>query len=216
MIIAAILTFGTGVAFCSGLADECLVSHPQERVVSVRHLKVRLSSREPNRSGEQAFKKEQYVCEASVLQNDASRIHRMIEALLDPKTWLFALLSGLANVPKGLSNQSAVIIASIGFSILQTTLLGCFIGVIETVAIWTACVISSRVIIFVYYLPNIPGTILANTLPWTNKIGLLFSVWMIIISLSLISAIRQAYQAHYNQCYYADCIRLSLPLFPPT
>jgi hypothetical protein len=92
------------------------------------------------------------VCEASVLQNDASRIHRMIEALLDPKTWLFALLSGLANVPKGYResephahlthieflrprNQSAVIIASIGFSILQTTLLGCFIGMVEIVAI---------------------------------------------------------------------------------
>jgi hypothetical protein len=81
-------------------------------------------------------------------------------------------------------NQSAIIIASIGFSILQTTLLGCFIGMVEIVAIWTACVISSR-FIFVYYLPNIPGTFLANTRPWINKIGLLFSVWMISVSFLL-------------------------------
>jgi hypothetical protein len=87
-------------------------------------------------------------------------------------------------------NQSAIIIASIGFSILQTTLLGCVIGVGETVAIWTACVISSRTgsrawVIFVYYLPNNLGTILASTLPWTNNIRLLFSVWMISVSFLL-------------------------------
>ncbi|KAJ7358096.1 hypothetical protein DFH08DRAFT_953286 [Mycena albidolilacea] len=171
MIITAILTFGTSIAFWLVVPDSPTSAWfltPQERVVSVMRLKANQTGVENKH-----FKKEQYVCEASVLQNDASRIYRMIEALLDPKTWLFALLSGLANVPKGLSNQSAVIIASIRFSILQTTLLGCVIGVGETVVIWTTCVISSRTgsrawVIFVYYLPNNLGTILASTLPWTN------------------------------------------------
>ncbi|KAJ7729403.1 MFS general substrate transporter [Mycena maculata] len=117
---------------------------------------------------------------------------QMIEALLDPKTWLFALFSGLANVPK--RNQSALIIASFGFTTQQTSLLGCVLGVVEALAIWTGVIICARTgsrtwIIFLYCLPNILGIILVNTLPWGNKIGLLCSVWLTIISLSWISTI---------------------------
>ena len=47
--------------------------------------------------------------------------HRMIEALLDPKTWLFALFSALDNVPNSLTNQRQIIISSFGFTYLDTT-----------------------------------------------------------------------------------------------
>lgn len=108
---------------------------------------------------------------------------RMIEALLDPKTWLFALFSALDNIPNSLTNQRQIIVSSFGFTPLQTTLLGCVDGVVEIVTIWTGVNIAARLpnsIAYVgvlYMIPNVMGVFLINFLPWSNKLGLLFSVW---------------------------------------
>ncbi|QRW17894.1 major facilitator superfamily transporter [Rhizoctonia solani] len=105
-------------------------------------------------------------------------------ALTDPKTWLFALFSCLDNIPNSLTNQRSIIVNSFGFSTLQTTLLGCVDGVIEIVTIWTGVTLAvkwedSRAYVAVlYFIPNVLGSILVNVLPWSNKIGLLFSVWI--------------------------------------
>lgn len=108
----------------------------------------------------------------------------MIEALTDPKTWLFALFSALDNIPNSLTNQRQIIVSSFGFSPLQTTLLGCVDGVIEILTIWTGVTLAARLrdargyVGAVYFIPNILGCILVNVLPWKNKVGLLFSVWL--------------------------------------
>ena len=113
-----------------------------------------------------------------------SHILRMVEALTDPKTWLFALFSALDNVPNSLTNQRQIIVASFGFSPFQTTLLGCVDGVVEIVTIWVGVSIASRVpnsrayVGTLFMIPNILGVFLVNFLPWENKIGLLFSVWI--------------------------------------
>ena len=107
----------------------------------------------------------------------------MIEALLDPKTWLFALFSALSNIPNSLTNQRQIIVSSFGFTPLQTTLLGCVDGVVEIVAIFTAVNIAARLpnsIAYVgvlYAIPGLMGVFLINFLPWSNKVGLLFSIW---------------------------------------
>ena len=109
---------------------------------------------------------------------------RMIEALLDPKTWLFALFAALDNVPNSLTNQLSIIVSSFGFTYLQTTLLGCVNGVVEIVTIWTGVQLAAHFpnsIAYVgacYFVPNILGVFLLNLLPWHNKIGLLFSQWL--------------------------------------
>ncbi len=108
----------------------------------------------------------------------------MIEALLDPKTWLFALFSALDNIPNSLTNQRSIIVSSFGFTNLQTTLLGCVDGVVEIVTIWTGVTLAARIpnsrayVGSAYLLPNILGVFLVNFLSWNNKIGLLFSVWL--------------------------------------
>ena len=108
----------------------------------------------------------------------------MIEALLDPKTWLFALFSALDNIPNSLTNQRQIIVSSFGFTPLQTTLLGCVDGVVEVVTIWTGVNIAARLpnsIAYVgvlYMIPNVMGVFLVNFLPWSDKVGLLFSVWI--------------------------------------
>ena len=108
----------------------------------------------------------------------------MIEALTDPKTWLFALFSALDNVPNSLTNQLQIIVSSFGFTPLQTTLLGCVSGVVEIVTIWTGVNLAARIpnsrayIGFLYFIPNVLGVLLINFLPWSDKVGLLFGVWM--------------------------------------
>jgi hypothetical protein len=110
-------------------------------------------------------------------------IHRLIEALLDPKTWLFALFSALDNVPNSLTNQRQIIVSSFGFTNLQTTLLGCVDGLVEIVTIWTGVTLAARYknsiayVGVIYFIPNVIGVFLINFLPWGNKVGLLFAQW---------------------------------------
>ncbi|KAJ7141964.1 major facilitator superfamily domain-containing protein [Mycena crocata] len=180
MIITGVLTLITSLSFWFFFPDSptnAWFLTPQERAIAVMRLK-------ENQTGveNKHFKKEQ-----------------MIEALLDPKTWLFALFSALDNVPN--RNQRQIIVSSFGFTTLQTTLLGCVDGVVEIITIWTGVTIAARTgsrawVSFVYFIPNVLGTILVNVLPWSNKVGLLFSVWLtgvgttgFVISLSWVSAV---------------------------
>lgn len=122
----------------------------------------------------------------------------MIEALLDPKTWVFALFSALDNVPNSLTNQRQIVVSSFGFTTLQTTLLGCVDGIIEIVTIYTGVQLASRIpnsrwwVGAVYFIPNVLGTLLINFLPWSDKVGLLFGVWITGASQPLFCASRMA------------------------
>ncbi|THV06911.1 MFS general substrate transporter [Dendrothele bispora CBS 962.96] len=117
--------------------------------------------------------------------NESSLYTRMYEALLDPKTWLFALFSALCDVPNSLSNQRQIIVSSLGFTNLQTTLLGCVDGIVEIVIIWSGVEIAARIpnsrgyVAAIYFLPSVLGVLLINLLPWENKVGLLFSQWFL-------------------------------------
>ncbi|KAI0321964.1 major facilitator superfamily domain-containing protein [Amylostereum chailletii] len=118
------------------------------------------------------------------VENKHFKKEQMIEALTDPKTWLFALFSALDNVPNSLTNQRAIIVSGFGFTRLQTTLLGCVDGVVEIVTIFTGVKLAARYpnstawVGIAYFIPNILGVFLVNFLPWSKKVGLLFSVWL--------------------------------------
>jgi len=90
----------------------------------------------------------------------------------------------LDNVPNSLTNQRQLIVQSFGFSTLQTTLLGCVDGVVEIFTILTGVWIAARIpnsrayVSIIYMIPNVLGVFLVNFLPWENKVGLLFSVWL--------------------------------------
>lgn len=127
---------------------------------------------------------EQYVHTPRNITAHLTLFLRFYEALLDPKTWLFALFSALDNVPNSLTNQRQIIVSSFGFSNLQTTLLGCVDGLIEIVTIFTGVRLAARYtnarayVGTIYFLPNILGVFLINFLPWENKVGLLFGQWL--------------------------------------
>ncbi|KAF8188672.1 MFS general substrate transporter [Pholiota molesta] len=184
MIITGILTLCTAAAFlCLFVPDSptnAWFLTPTERSIAVRRIK-------ENQTGveNKHFKKEQ-----------------LIEALLDPKTWLFALFSALDNVPNSLTNQRQIIVSSFGFTNLQTTLLGCVDGLVEIVTIWTGVTLAARYknsiayVGVIYFIPNVIGVFLINFLPWGNKVGLLFAQWTtgvgttgFVLSLSWVSSV---------------------------
>jgi len=167
MIIAGILTLITAALFFFLFPDSptnAWFLTPEEKVNAVQRIK-------ENQTGveNKHFKKEQ-----------------MIEALMDPKTWLFALFSALDNVPNSITNQLQIIVLSFGFTTFQTTLLASVIGVVEIVTILSGVTIASRIqnsrawVGIIYFVPNLIGVFLVNFLPWRDKVGLLFSVWMAV------------------------------------
>ena len=108
----------------------------------------------------------------------------MYEALCDPKTWLFALFSAMAMVPTSLFYQHQIIVSSFGFSPIQVTLLGCVNGIIAITTYLTGVWLVGRFhnsrcyVAVIYLIPNIIAVFNMNLLPWSSKIGLLFSQWM--------------------------------------
>ena len=108
----------------------------------------------------------------------------MIEAFMDPKTWLFALFAGFNNVPNSVSNQAQLIIVAFGYNTLQTTLLASVTGIVEIVAIFTSVTISSRFpnsiawVGIANFIPCLLGTFLIIFLPSHDKVGLLFGLWI--------------------------------------
>ncbi|KZV92894.1 MFS general substrate transporter [Exidia glandulosa HHB12029] len=165
MIITGTITLIVAASYWVWFPDSPTTARfltPRERAVAIERIKV-------NQTG---------------VENKKFKREQLIEALTDPKTWLFALFSALDNIPNSLTNQRSIIVKSFGFNVLQTALLGCVDGIVEIVTIWTGVTLVSKwknsraYVAVIYFIPNIAGTIMINTIPWENKIGLLFSIWL--------------------------------------
>ncbi|TFY80577.1 hypothetical protein EWM64_g3440 [Hericium alpestre] len=165
MIMTGTMTLITAICFFLFFPDSPTTAWfltPDERAKAVQRIK-------SNQTGveNKTFKKEQFI-----------------KAITDPKTWLFALFSALDNIPNSLTNQRSLIVKSFGFTPLHTTLLGCVDGVVEIVTIFTGVKLAARIpnsrayVAIAYFLPNIIGVFLVNFLPWSDKVGLLFSIWL--------------------------------------
>ncbi|KKY23933.1 putative allantoate permease [Phaeomoniella chlamydospora] len=110
--------------------------------------------------------------------------HQFIEALKDPKTWLFFLHAWSQEMANGTTNQYSLIIQSFGFTTAETTLLGCVSGGTALVSLLTAAVIlhtttNCRAWLSAFsYLFCIVSAVLLMTLPWSNKWGLVTGIWI--------------------------------------
>ncbi|KIK53325.1 hypothetical protein GYMLUDRAFT_179067 [Collybiopsis luxurians FD-317 M1] len=182
MIITGLLTFVLAICFWFLFPDSptnAWFLTPRERAIAVQRIR-------ENQTGveNKHFKKEQ-----------------LKEVLWEPRTWLFFVFSIVDNIPNSLLNQGTLIISSFGFTTIQVTLLGCVAGVIEIATIWSGVEISARIpnsrayVGCIYFIPCLLGVFLVNFLPWTNQVGLLFSVWLcttqimaFVISLAWVSS----------------------------
>ncbi|KAI5984683.1 MFS general substrate transporter [Pisolithus albus] len=135
---------------------------PDERVKAVQRIK-------ENQTGveNKHFKKEQFM-----------------EAIRDPKTWLFAAFSVFDNVPNSLTNQQSLLVASLGFTYFQTTLLTMIPGVVEILTIYSGVRLAAHLkngrayVGAVYFVPALVGIAIVNLLPWSDTAGLLVGQFM--------------------------------------
>ncbi|KAH9917079.1 MFS general substrate transporter [Fomitopsis serialis] len=158
VIITGILTLITSVCFFLMFPDSPTTAWfltPEERVLAVQRLQANQTGVENKR-----WKREQFI-----------------EALTDPKTWLFAAFSAFDNVPNSLTNQQQLIIANFGFTTLQTTLLAMVNGFVEIATIFTGVNLAARLpnsrayVGTIYFMPTMLGIMLQQG--WT-----LFGQWM--------------------------------------
>ncbi|EXJ91985.1 hypothetical protein A1O3_00535 [Capronia epimyces CBS 606.96] len=135
--------------------------------------------------------RQKYVCLVRIQGNNTGledkkiKWYQVRECLLDPKTWLLALFSCAQNIPNGgLVTFAAIIVTGLGYSPLNTTLLGIPTGVLATVWQLLLSVPSSRVpnsrcaIIAVANLVPMICAILMWKLPRSNKHGLLAAYYV--------------------------------------
>ncbi|KAJ5506333.1 Major facilitator superfamily domain general substrate transporter [Penicillium expansum] len=114
-----------------------------------------------------------------------SPIHaKFIEAIQDPKTWLFFLHAWSQEMANGVTNQYSLIIKSFGFTVLQTTLLGTVSGAVSFVSLITAAITLYHTkncrawLSLIAYIPGALSSILLLSLPWSNRWGLIAGIWI--------------------------------------
>ncbi|KAG9127441.1 hypothetical protein FRC07_013758 [Ceratobasidium sp. 392] len=118
------------------------------------------------------------------LNHRAWKPEQFYEALRDPKTWLFASFALCNNIPTSIGIQRSLIVESFGFTRFQTTLLGTLDGVIEIITIYTGVTLveyfgDARAYVgSAYMVSDVLSAVLVTSLPWSNKIGLLISVYL--------------------------------------
>ncbi|KAI9639879.1 MFS transporter [Dioszegia hungarica] len=110
---------------------------------------------------------------------------QFFEALYDPKTWLIFCINLVLNIPNGgLVTFNSIIVASLGFTIQQTTLLGIPTGVISWISSlffgWLAVKTGQRcyAAMAACVIPLV-GTILLYTVPRSNIGGSLVSLYLV-------------------------------------
>ncbi|KAJ6787508.1 hypothetical protein PWT90_02271 [Aphanocladium album] len=165
MFICGVITiiFGAFVYFM--LPDSPLYANfltKEERAKAVLRIKDNHSGIEQKR-----FKKEQFI-----------------EAIKDPKTWLFAAHSLTQEMANGTATQYSLLIKSFGFTVLQTTLLGAVLGAMNFLSLATAALVlhytrNSRAWISLFaYIPVALSSILLLSLPSENRWGLVAGIWV--------------------------------------
>lgn len=142
----------------------------------------------------------------SSIEQKTFKPHQFIEAIKDPISWLFFLFCLMNMLENSTTYQASTIYTSLGFNRLTTTLL---------IAVQTAfsitCAISgsfalsrfrkqSCIVAAVWMFPAFLGALLAITIPYDNKAGLLGGIFLTrsngtayIISLSLCQATAAGY-----------------------
>jgi len=114
------------------------------------------------------------------VENKKFKKEQMIEALQDPKTWIFAVFAALTQIANSLTNQQSIILKSFGFTTLQTTLLNCAWGAITIFDIWSGVALAARFnqrayVGVAYFIPSLVAILIQNLLSGTAKVGLLIT-----------------------------------------
>jgi ACS family allantoate permease-like MFS transporter len=144
MLIISLLTLVVAISFALFFPDSptkarFLTEH--EKVIAVKRCRA-------NQTGVETklWKKSQYVFISTSwhIFNIHATSHRFIEAIKDPKIYIFMLFAALANFVGGIGIQYSLIIKAFGFDVKQTTLLNIPSGGLMVVSVTTSLLILRR------------------------------------------------------------------------
>ncbi|KAH7096651.1 MFS general substrate transporter [Auriculariales sp. MPI-PUGE-AT-0066] len=162
MIITSILSLIVGTIFLAFFPDNPAKARflsQEEKVLVVKRV-----SENQNGIETKKFKKAQFI-----------------EALRDPKTWLFFLFAAVSNLQNGNGAQYSLIIKDFGFTKMQSTILNIPSGFSQICGITLGCWLlrkfpNSRAwLAMIFFVPSLLAAILEITL--TNKIGKLVAFY---------------------------------------
>ncbi|KAG0146871.1 hypothetical protein CROQUDRAFT_700947 [Cronartium quercuum f. sp. fusiforme G11] len=163
-IITAIVTLTVSLCLLLFFPDSPATAWfltPEERVKAILRIKV-------NQTG---------------VENKHFKPHQTVEALQDPKTWAWFFYSIFVTIPN-ITNQQSLIIKSLGYSTLKTTLLSSVIGFVQAISILVGVLLvraiknSRAIVAVVMSIPNITAAIMSVILPWSAKIALLIAIYL--------------------------------------
>ncbi|CAE6466729.1 unnamed protein product [Rhizoctonia solani] len=201
-LINGVLTFITAFAFYLYFPDSISTAHfltEEEKRIATERVREHETNAESKEWKLEQFKEasahflteeEKRIATERVREHETNaeskewKPEQFKEALHDPKTWLFASFSLFNNIPTSIGIQRSLIVESLGFTRLQTTLLGTLDGVIEIITIYTGVKLvesfgySRAYVGSSYMISDVLSAILVTTLPWSNKVGLLISVYL--------------------------------------
>ncbi|KIO24292.1 hypothetical protein M407DRAFT_9025 [Tulasnella calospora MUT 4182] len=183
-IIAAFISFG--------VAHTKATAHPRQwqwymMIVSILSVLVSILYfwRMPDNPATARFLNEQEKIDVNGVEAKVWKRYQFIEALTDPKTWLFFLFAAVSNLQGGINVEYGLIIKGFGFNSLQTTLLSIPLGGAMVVSITIGTVLikffpNSRCILAIMgFIPCSISCLLLMFLPWENKSGLLVAFYLI-------------------------------------
>ncbi|THH12134.1 hypothetical protein EW145_g185 [Phellinidium pouzarii] len=156
MIATSLITFVPFVLFLFFFPDNPTTARfltPRERLHAVRRVR-------ENQNG---------------IETKTWKRYQVIEALKDPKTWLFALFGGFGALLGGIGVQYSILIKSYGFTTLQTTLLSIPSGFAQIIGITSACYALRRFpnsrawISIIGWIPAILACLLELCVPFSNR-----------------------------------------------
>lgn len=109
---------------------------------------------------------------------------QVIEALRDPKIYLFALYSIFANIPNSITVQRSIIINQLGYNTLSTALLNIPTGVLEIICIPLATFMARRWkgntahVMAIWTVPSLIGAGMLIGLSQEHKVARLVGVFL--------------------------------------
>lgn len=142
----------------------------------------------------------------SAIEQKVFKKYQFIEAIKDPISWLFFLFCIMDMLENATTYQASIIYTSLGFSGLTSTLLmvvqngfSTFCGICGSLALYTfkkqSCIVGA-----IFMVPAFVGAIIAISISYENKAGLLAGIFMTrtngtayIIGLSLSQATAAGY-----------------------
>jgi len=110
--------------------------------------------------------------------------YQFVEALRDPKTWMFFAFGAVADLVGGVGVEYAAVIKALGFTTAQSTVLNVPSGFMMIISITLGTLAIRRwpnsrcALGIIGFLPGILACILLLVLPMKDKMGLVVQIWI--------------------------------------